>query len=266
MTTGLHTLPDDLFQSKINVHLVGCGGTGSQLCPRLAQLHKCLLALDHPGGLDVTVWDSDTVAEHNVIRQNFALADVGHNKASVMVNRINAAFGLNWHDEPRRFAAKDRHSNIDFIIGAVDSKAARREIDTFVRNHWQTVYWIDAGNESDSGQVIVGQYGNRIKDDPMRLPLVTELYPEIIEGKDDNAPSCSARESIFKQGLATNAMAATWVYAWLSEALRHGQIAWSGAFFNLAAGKVSSIPVSKEAWDMIRPAPSVTTESDRLAA
>ena len=264
-TANVHTLPDDLLHDKVVVHVVGAGGTGSQLLPRLAQLHKCMLALGHPNGLDVTVWDSDAVAEHNCIRQNFVPVDVGHNKASVMVNRINMAFGVQWHDEPRRFSCEDapRH-NVDFVIGAVDSKSARREIDAYIRESYSTIYWIDAGNESNTGQVIVGQYGRRIADDPMRLPLVTELYPEIIEGEDDDAPSCSARESIFKQGLATNAMAATWVFAWLSEALRHGSISWSGAFFNLAAGKVSSIPVSKEAWDLIRPA--LPQAAERMAA
>jgi len=172
-----------------------------------------------------------------------------------MVNRCNMAHGLRWKDEPSRFTRKSmRLGNVDFIIGCVDSKKARAEIDAFVRESYQTIYWIDAGNEATTGQVIVGQYGKRIADDPMRLPLVTELYPEIIEGEDNNAPSCSARESILKQGLATNSMAATWIYAWLAEALRHGQVSWSGIFFSLDSGRVTSIPVSKSAWDAIRPA------------
>ena len=261
---NLHTLPDSFLHRAIEVHVIGCGGTASQLLPRLAQLHKGMLALGHPYGLKVSVWDDDTVAEHNCIRQNFFLPDVGHNKASVMVNRLNMAFDLDWKDEPRRFRRDSLRMSPQIIIGCVDSKKARREIDAYVRNSWNGVYWIDAGNESASGQVIVGQHGKNIADDPMRLPLVTELYPEIIEGEDDAAPSCSARESIMRQGLATNAMAATWIFA-LAEALRSGTIGWSGAFFNVETGRTASIPVSREAWDAIIPA-QTTRKPGLLAA
>jgi len=263
---NLHILPDDILHRPIKIHVIGCGGTGSQLLPRLPSLSKCLIELGHPHGLEVSVWDDDTVAEHNCLRQNFFLPDVGHNKASVMVNRINVAHGLSWQDRPERFTRDSiRSYEADFIIGCVDSKAARRELDAFVRDAHNTVWWIDSGNDAVSAQVIVGQYGKRIADDPMRLPLVTELYPEIIAGDDDNAPSCSARESIMRQGIGTNAMAASWIFAWLAEALRNGRIGWNGVFFNLESGRASSIPVSPEAWRLIRPVAAVEQESRKAA-
>lgn len=252
MSECFHVLPDHLFEREVRVHVVGCGGTGSQLLPRLAQLSKCMIALGHPGGLAVTVWDDDTVSEHNCLRQNFFLPDVGLNKAVVMVNRCNMAHGLNWVAKPCRFS---RHGNtgarpidVDFIIGCVDSKQGRREIDGYVRDSYRDVYWIDSGNEAVSGQVVVGSFSKSVRDRGSHLPLVSDLYPEIIAAGDteeDAAPSCSARESIFRQGLATNAMAANWIYAWLAEALRHGKIGWSGVFFNLESGRVSPIPVSE---------------------
>ena len=66
-----HFVSDDLFNRAIRIHLIGCGGTGSQLAPRLVQLHKALLALGHPEGLQVSLWDSDTVSESNPLRQNY---------------------------------------------------------------------------------------------------------------------------------------------------------------------------------------------------
>lgn len=261
MTDTRHTLPDRFLHRAIRIHVVGCGGTGSQLVPRLPHLHKSMLALGHASGLDVTVWDSDQVSESNCVRQNFFTPDIGKNKASVMVNRLNLAHGLDWKDEPRHF---NQHAvsnqSADFIIGCVDTKASRRAIDQFVRNAYEPVYWIDAGNTAHSAQMIVGQWGRKIADDPLRLPLVTELYPEIITGADDNTPSCSARESIARQGVATNAMAACWIFAWLGEAIRHGSIGYCGLFFNLETGRANSIPICPTTWDAIRPPAPVDTK------
>lgn len=256
---NIHTISNDLLNRAIRIHVVGCGGTGGHIVARLPQLSKSLVALGHPEGLDVTVWDPDVVSESNVVRQNFFNCDIHQRKASVMVNRLNIAHGLGWKDRPEFFTAEAmRNEQVDFIIGCVDSKQGRREIDRYVRNQtWRSVYWIDAGNEESSGQVIVGESPtSRRKTGGPRLPLVTELYPEIIDGEDDNKPSCSSRESIFKQGIATNPMAAVLAYAWLCEALRHGKIGYSGVFFNLAQGRCTPIPVSESAWDAIRPAPT----------
>jgi len=246
---SFHYLPERFFRHPVTIHVIGCGGTGSLLVPRLAPLHHCMLALGHPRGLKVVVWDGDTVSAHNCLRQNFFPPDVGHNKATVMVNRCNIANGLNWEARPMPFTGGDEL--VDIIIGCVDSKESRRVIDKTVRNKYGITYWIDAGNDAASAQIVVGQHGEKIKDDPNRLPLVTELYPEIIAGEDNDAPSCSAFESIFRQGIATNAMAASWIYAWLSEAFKNGKIAWSGVFFNLETGTAASIPVGRNSVDCL---------------
>lgn len=257
MSAKNHYLDDSLFQREVVIHIIGCGGTGSHLVPRLPLLHKSMLALGHPAGLRVHVWDGDNVSDSNTVRQNFFPPDIGRNKASIMINRVNAAYGLAWKDHPYRFTCDAAHNfryhDMDIIIGCVDTKAARREIDTFVRNRGRSVYSIDSGNTANSGQIIVGQYGG-YEQTPLRLPLASELYPELLEGEDDNEPSCSARESLARQGLATNPMCAAWIMTWLSEAFRHGYAEWSGLFFNLSNGRSSSIPIDPEVWDSIRPA------------
>lgn len=254
-----HRLPAELVNNRIQVIVVGCGGTGSQLLPGLARLHRTLIALGHPYGLSVTVYDDDAVALHNCVRQNFVETDVGANKAEVMVYRLNvvhAAAGIEWTAVPRRFRSNDAEWNTDFVIGCVDSKAARREIAAAVART-RHCYWIDAGNRADDGQVVVGEAGSvKPPADRPRLPLVSELLPEIVSGEDDNAPSCSAVESILRQGAITNQMSATWALAWLSEALRKGEIGWCGVFFNLATGRVSPIPVDPAAWARMGYAPS----------
>lgn len=252
-----HALPDSWFQRAIDVHVIGCGGTGSALVPGLVKIHRTLLALNHPEGLSVTVWDGDTVSESNTVRQNFFEADVGANKADVMVTRLNvahAAIGLNWSAMNRSFTSKEasrRFYTPNLIIGCVDTKASRREILKYLQEEADnSCYWLDCGNKADLGQVVCGEWrhaGNKSKQ--LRLPLVTELLPEIITGaEDDELPSCSAVQSILRQGVLTNQMCATWALSWLSEGLRHGKIDWNGVFFNLAMGRVTSIPVNPEKW------------------
>ena len=46
--------------------------------------------------MQVTVYDDDIVTEANIGRQLFCPCDVGQDKASVLVSRVNSFFGLNW--------------------------------------------------------------------------------------------------------------------------------------------------------------------------
>ena len=145
------------------------------------------------------------------------------NKATTMVNRINGAYGLSWSARPQRFCeATITHpyrgntvGPVDVVIGCVDTGASRRAIDAFVRTHSSSVYWIDSGNSEASGQIVIGQGEGSGRSDnvsPLRLPLVSELYPEILQARnDDTAPSCSARDALSSQALATNAMCAAWI-------------------------------------------------------
>lgn len=254
MAAHTHHLPESWFQDHIDVHVVGCGGTGSALIPGLVKIHRTLLALDHPGGLEVTVWDGDVVSESNTVRQNFFASDVGANKADIMVTRLNVAHGLKWKAENRAFTSSvERYMfTPQIIIGCVDTKASRREILRFLERANAPCYWIDCGNKADLGQVVCGEWGQSKKRPGVtqpRLPLVTELLPEIIAGdEDEDLPSCSAVQSILRQGVVTNQMCATWALTWLAEGLRHGKIDWNGVFFNLAAGRVTSIPTDPDKW------------------
>ena len=277
-----HRLPDRFLHNPIRIHVVGCGGTGSQLIPGLVALHKTLVALGHPHGLEVTVWDADAVAEHNCIRQNFFLPDVGRNKAEVMVNRINlahAASGIRWQAEPRMFGREalaldwgDRSGCTlrgDFVIGCVDSTAARAAILDVVMSCHTDIYWLDCGNSSDSGQFVAGEWhGGSALGHGERLPLVSEFFPEIVQaGKNDDSPSCSAVQSIQRQGVVTNRFAATLALSWLDEALRQGRVGWNGAFFNIKAGRVTPIPVDPAAWARMGVRePTVAPAAERIAA
>ena len=50
-----HQIPGALLQKKVQVTVVGCGGTGSAMAAGLPYLHQAMVALGHPHGLDVTL-------------------------------------------------------------------------------------------------------------------------------------------------------------------------------------------------------------------
>jgi PRTRC genetic system ThiF family protein len=85
-----HSLPHDLLQHRaIRVLVVGAGGTGSAIILGLPYLDQALRAWGHRYGLEITLMDGDGVSETNCVRQPFSASDIGQNKATVLINRIN---------------------------------------------------------------------------------------------------------------------------------------------------------------------------------
>jgi len=91
-----HTLDPQLLERPIRILVVGCGGNGSAIVSGLPYLHQAMLAFGHPGGLQVTLIDPDTVSETNCVRRPFCRTEVGLSKAIVLAHRINLFWGLNW--------------------------------------------------------------------------------------------------------------------------------------------------------------------------
>lgn len=241
------------LQGRVIVHLVGCGGTGSQVLTSLARLNKALLALGHEHGLHVIVYDDDNVSMANVGRQLFYTADVGLNKALVLTTRVNAVFGTAWEAVPKRFEKSLlRHSAhlCNIVVGCVDTKASRAAIAEVCRA-MSVEYWLDIGNGSSDGQVVLGEplFHNR-PDWHMRLPTVVELFPELLTDleEDDDTPSCSLAEALEKQELFINAAAAVHAMELLWQLFRYGQIEHSVLFVNLKTGWVNPLPVDPAAW------------------
>jgi hypothetical protein len=44
--------------------------------------------------------DGDTISPTNCVRQPFARSEIGHNKAIILVNRLNLFWGLKWEAVP----------------------------------------------------------------------------------------------------------------------------------------------------------------------
>src|ERR1700721_622404 len=94
--TNDHTIPSLLLEKTVRITVVGCGGTGSAVASGLPYLHQAMLALGHPGGLDVTLVDGDRISRINCVRQPFSESEIGLYKATVLATRINLFWGLGW--------------------------------------------------------------------------------------------------------------------------------------------------------------------------
>jgi PRTRC genetic system ThiF family protein len=130
----------------------------------LPYLHQAIRVWGHPYGLKVTIMDPDVVSATNCVRQSFAVSDIGQSKATVLVNRMNLFWGLNWSAFAKPFSERTLRGNDistpDLLIGCVDTRAARRSIDEVLSGQ-ETTYWLDLGNNAASGQYVLGQPLNR---------------------------------------------------------------------------------------------------------
>jgi len=254
-----HRIHPELLERQVRVLVVGCGGTGSAVVAGLPYLNQALLARGHPGGLHVTVMDGDTISPTNCVRQPFARSEIGHNKAIILVNRLNMFWGLKWEAIPvhlkagafisRSYSGDDLRAQI--VIGCVDTRAARAAIRDSV-SHWSTVsYALDLGNNADSGQFILGEPLNqRNRRAQLRLRCAAELFPEIVDPNldKDGEPSCSSAEALERQEPFINSTLAQHALALLARLFRYGEISYHGAFVNLATGATSGIKIDPQCW------------------
>jgi PRTRC genetic system ThiF family protein len=251
-------LPPHFLEEPVDIDIVGAGGNGSQMLYGLARLHFALLALGHPHGLRVTLYDPDIVSPANVGRQLFSPSDVGHAKAAILIHRVNMFYGLTWSAAVSNYRNCAGHGS-DLVIGCVDSAASRREILTVTRRAWNC-WWLDLGNSAHTGQVVLGREQRIIdkhrarKAADMELecspPTIMELFPSLADPavKEDNAPSCSLAEALEKQDLFINQSVATFALHLLWTWFRQGHLEHHGYFINLKLGRVAPMPIDPIAW------------------
>lgn len=173
--------------------IVGCGGTGSNLAPMLSRMlirHKILLI------------DGDRVEARNVERQTFQEFDVGSNKARALAKKLNSnfknehyfydkyiensielkkeilkvyhhnhSFERSIYDVNSETIFNNEHNEYVMLIGCVDNNATRRILEETYINMIDKCYYIDAGNESDYGTVLVSDAKAKEQDRNLRSEL-----------------------------------------------------------------------------------------------
>jgi PRTRC genetic system ThiF family protein len=226
------------------VAVVGVGGTGSEMVSALANLHLGLLARGN-AGIHVVAFDPDCVSESNIVRQRYAPSDIGYPKATVLINRVNLTYGFDWEAVVDRFRSKHADTTWDLLISSVDTRLARNEIHRYLfRERFSACrFWLDVGNDRTTGQVILGtprraRCGTRQQPG---LPCATELHPELMDvSVKEDAPSCSAAESLARQDLMVNKMVVTLAVDLLWRFLTERRIATHARYFDLEQSALSA--------------------------
>lgn len=243
-------------QHPVTIYLIGCGGTGSQVLNNLARTHKALTALGHPG-FHVTVFDNDIVTEANLGRQLFAPAELGLNKATALVTRVNRFFGLQWNARPQLFDLDTQSIQANILITAVDNVKTRIDIANYFkedmpytsRTDKRNYYWLDIGNSKSNGQIVLGTTGKieqptKTKNTIDCLPYITEIFPDLKKYEDkDQTPSCSLAEALNKQDLFINSILAQYAVNLLWKMFREASIQYHGLYVNLETMNTNPINV-----------------------
>ncbi len=134
--------------------------------------------------------DADTVPETNCVRQPFSASDIGQNKSTVLINRINMFWGTNWSAIPNHFHPRSFDRNQDWcpdiVIGCVDTRKARKAIDesfsrilsqTFKSDKEADVVAIHPSEDSD------GAWPSYDLEEDAEFDLATELAEHLVPGQ-----------------------------------------------------------------------------------
>lgn len=262
----IFNVPGSWLTEPIRVVVAGAGGTGGEVLDGLARMHAALLAVGHPHGFEVEIFDPDTVSQSNVGRQRFSPADMDYPKAILLAHRYNLFYGLKWRARPEAFAIDAGGlGNTDLLITCVDKAAVRVAIGEKGRRKLRSdALWLDFGNGSHTGQVVLGHWSSRVSQDvPLRLPNVFDLYQGELRAVDDTEePSCSAEEAFQRQDFGVNRLVADAGLGILWNLLRHGETRHHGSFVNQRSGTVSPLLVDPATWAFLGFTPEKPTDGD----
>ncbi|MCA9942593.1 MAG: ThiF family adenylyltransferase [Anaerolineales bacterium] len=245
---------------KMELYLVGTGGTGSALADALARI---LYHAQQKGKeISLTLIDPDTVEEKNIGRQRFCKAEVGWPKASALALRLNAAFGLDLRATTKPFALDmviqgySSRTTKKLVIGCVDNYRPRQALAEVVERGNGHIWWLDVGNAHHNGNVYIGNhiYANQLRVDEALhlcngLPSPAVQDPALLLPDPPAAPHLSCADLTLReeQSLMINTMmaaiAANYCYQWVIQ----GEITSMSTAVTLNPPTMTSQQITREA-------------------
>lgn len=228
--------------------IAGLGGTGANVAARLGRI---LYAMKENGIRipQLILVDPDVVEDRNIGRQLFLQGDVGLSKAVAVMRHLNAAYGLETVAIPEPIHRKHLY-NSGIILGCVDGAAGRRTIhDYMITSYHGSCVWIDAGNDRESGQVVLGDYNRNgmalTNSAYSNIPIPSLIFPGLIEESVSIEQPLSCAELILRweQDMLINDWMALVVAQYVKRLLLREPIHTFLTYVGSNALAVRSIPV-----------------------
>jgi PRTRC genetic system ThiF family protein len=258
---------------KLNIFLIGAGGTGSFAAMNIARL---AFELKITGKVvAITIIDPDIVERNNIPRSNFCMAEIGRFKAQTLAERISLAWGMEigyaneeFNYEKHVKEISNSYRELTILVGCVDNHLARREIQrSLIENSrydndlTPKLWWIDGGNGKSSGQVL---FGSEVGSEESRnyfstakicrkLPSPAMIHPELLENQEllqkrqtTDLLSCPERIRLGEQSLNINQRVAVEIAEMLTEFLLTNGLRRFASYFDLESGTSSSLYCTAE--------------------
>lgn len=250
--------PNAVYSEDARIVVVGCGGTGAYLSEAI-----CRLLIGRRASLYLV--DLDRVEPHNVARQAFDNSDVGKFKAQVLATRLARRFhrGVGYSVLPYDAAlhgevfGSGATARLSLIVGCVDNARARQMIsktlEQSIAGRWdrRCLWWLDAGNESNAGQILLGNVTNP---EDLRGAFATDLglcralpapslqRPDLLIAPPAPEPEADCAERVARgdQGPTINQVVAA-IAASFVEKLLAGTCSWLGTYFDMEQGTLRTI-------------------------
>ena len=240
------------------ITVVGCGGTGGFVAEGLCRLFT---------GREATIVlvDHDRVEPHNLLRQNFYADDVGRFKSQALADRLAKAYGRpigysvyafrgdESGSEGHRYPGLPAYGNL--IIGCADNAAARRAMAECLQGDPRQ-WLIDAGNDTNWGQILVGNVAEpRPWEEPVfadqtcyLLPAPTLQRPDLLTTVPTTPADldCAAALDLTDQDPTINQVMASLVLQVVRRMVA-GTCPFMGLYLDMEQGTVTPSYVTPEA-------------------
>lgn len=182
----LGLVPPGKLQFPITI--IGAGGIGS----------PCAVALAKMGCSNLTIWDFDTVEEHNIANQFYPTDAVGKLKIEALSAVVESFGGLRPHIVSKAFTAEERVSGV--VCACVDTMEARRQIWQAVRLKPAVSLYLDAR--------VAGEVGMLYTIRPCDIHHV-RFYEETLHSDEEALDLPCTERSVIYNGLFVAALVAS---------------------------------------------------------
>ena len=241
------------------ITVVGCGGTRGFVAEGLCRLFQGREA-------NIVLVDHDRVEPHNLLRQNFYAEDVGKFKSQALADRLARAYRrpVGYSVYPFRESDTRPHGNCypglpnygdSLIIGCADNAAARKAMAECLPGDPRR-WLIDAGNDTNWGQVLVGNVTEPVTlhEPPFTgetchlAPAPTLQRPDLLTAVSTRPPDvdCAAALDLTDQDPTINQMMASLVLQVVRRMVA-GSCPFLGLYLDMDQGTVTPRYVTPEA-------------------